>query len=98
MRKSTESQNVAAGGIERRQLRLGDGSIACAFVSVRTFKIGYQSYGYLQFRHQGKTVTRYIGQISAGSREESLVLGWQKLRSQKIAEQNGWKWVRTPRA
>ena len=50
-------------------------------------------YGYLQFKAHGKTVTKYIGRVTAESRAESLRLGWELLRSRKLVESFGWSWV-----
>lgn len=91
--QSTDEQNNAAGGAERRQLDIGDGKVVNASIAVRLFKQGHQLYGYLQFKHDYKTVTRYVGQVSAKTKAESLAIGWRMVREKKIAEANGWKWA-----
>ena len=93
MRRSTEEQDRAAGGAERRQLAVLDGAVVQASVAVRTFKKSRQLYGYLQFKHCGKTVTRYIGKVTAETRAEALGIGWGALRTRRIAEANGWRWA-----
>lgn len=91
--QSTNEQDEAAGGSERRQLYIEDGKLVNASISVRLFKQGHQHYAYLQFKHDYKTVTRYVGQVSAGSKAESLAIGWRMVREKKIAESNGWRWA-----
>ncbi len=92
-----DEQNEAAGGSERRKLRLPEGTIVTASVAVRRYpKIPNQCYGYLQFKTQRKTVTKYIGRVTARSRAESLRLGWELLRSRRLVESLGWIWVVKP--
>lgn len=91
-------QDAAAGGAECRKLRLEDGTIVVASVAARRYaKTPTKCYGYLQFKAHGKTVTKYIGNVTAGSREESLRLGWELLRLRKLVESLGWSWVIRPR-
>ncbi|WP_411834008.1 hypothetical protein [Pseudoxanthomonas mexicana] len=94
MSRSTEAQDKAAGGAKRRQLRVEDGAIVVASVSVRAFKRSKQLYGYLQFKLNNKTVTRYIGNVSSDSKLESISKGWRAVRKMRIAETNGWTWVK----
>lgn len=92
-----QEQDLAAGGFAHRQLRLANGTIVVASVSARQYsRTPNQRYGYLQFKTNGKTVTRYIGRVTADTREESLRLGWKLLRSRKLVEANGWTWVAKP--
>ena len=86
-------QDEAVGGPERRELRLIDGTVATASVAVRSYPRSHQLYGYLQFKAHGKTVTKYIGRVTAESRAESLRLGWELLRSRKLVESFGWSWI-----
>ena len=75
-------QDEAVGGPERRELRLADGTIVMASVAARRYaRAPYQCYGYLQFKAHGKTVTKYIGRVTAESLAESLRLAWELLRS-----------------
>lgn len=91
-------QDLAAGGPERRILLLPSGEKVKASVVIRPYmQAGNvpQIYGYLEFRHEKKTTTRYIGVVSAPSKEESIKLGWKMAREKKIAEKFGWQWVDT---
>lgn len=94
-------QNLAAGGEERRFLMLPCGNTVKASVVIRPYmQAGNvpQMYGYLEFRDQGKTTTRYIGVVSAPSKEESIKLGWKLAREKQTAEKFGWQWVDKPEA
>ena len=94
MTAGQREQDEAAGGPERRELRLVDGTIVMASVAARRYaRTPNQCYGYLQFKAHGKTVTKYIGRVTAESRAESLRLGWELLRSRKLVESFGWSWV-----
>lgn len=94
MTKGQREQDEAADGALRRKLRLADGTIVIASVSVRRFtRSQNQCYGYLQFKSNGKTVTKYIGRVTAESRADSLHIGWNLLRSRKLVENFGWSWL-----
>ena len=94
MTAGQREQDDAAGGPERRELRLADETIVMASVAARRYaRTPNQCYGYLQFKAHGKTVTKYIGRVTAESRAESLRLGWELLRSRKLAESFGWSWI-----
>lgn len=97
MKSGRLEQDEAAGGPECRELRLADGTVVRASVAARRYAISpNQCYGYLQFKVNGKTVTKYIGRVTAESRPESLRLGWELLRSRRLAETCGWSWVVKP--
>lgn len=94
MTAGQREQDEAADGPERRERRLVDGTIVMASVAaMRYARTSNQCYGYLQFKAHGKTVTKYIGRVTAESRAEFLRLGWELLRSRKLAESFGWSWV-----
>lgn len=86
-----EQQDAAAGGREMRELRLKDGSIVTASLEVR--KIGHNLWGYLRFKSGDTTTSKYVGRVTAETREESLRLGWGLVRSGRVAEEFGWKWT-----
>lgn len=92
-----QEQDLAVGGLARRELRLDDGTVVVASVAARRYRrTPNQCYGYLQFKAHGKTITKYIGRVTASTREESLRLGWELLHARKLAEANGWAWVEKP--
>lgn len=92
-RKSNEEQDAAAGGEMYRLVRLPNGGEAHASVSVQIFPRGYQKWGYLRFKTETKTRRVYIGNVSADTREESLLIAWKKAREQGSLEKAGWSWV-----
>jgi hypothetical protein len=92
MKKRSEEQNVAANG--SRRLRLESGVIVVVSISIRRFvKCPNQQYAYLQFKTQGRTITKYVGRATAESRIQSLQIGWTLLRRRRLAEKFGWRWV-----
>lgn len=94
MKDGHREQDEAAGGHEQRALRLADGTVVTVSVSIRRYSASpNRLYGYLQFKTLGKTVTKYIGQVTAETRAESLRYGWELLRSRKLVESFGWYWV-----
>jgi len=77
-----------------RYLRIEDGAVVRAAVAVRKFnKARYQQYAYLQFKHQGKTVTKYLGKVTSETSAESLDKGWKMLNEGGLVEKLGWSWV-----
>ena len=94
MKDGQHEQDLAAGGNERRRLRLTDGTIVMVSVAARRYaRTPNQCYGYLQFKVHGKTVTKYIGRVTAKDRAESLRIGWELLRSRNLVESFGWSCV-----
>lgn len=91
-RKTNEAQDRAAGGEQMRKVKLPDGTLATASVSVQTFSISYQQWGYLRFKTGGKTMRCYVGKVSADTIEESLLIGWKLVREKRVLERAGWEW------
>ncbi len=92
-----EQQDAAAGGREMRELRLDDGSVVTA--SLEILQSGYNLWGYLRFKNGAATTRKYVGRVTADTREESLRLGWELVRRAKVAEAFGWQWtVKAPKA
>ena len=73
-----------------RELKLEDGQIAVA--SIELLRVGKNVWGYIRFKSGRTTTRRYIGKVTAESREESLQRGWALLRKKKIVEEFGWRW------
>lgn len=94
---ASDVQDLAAGGVERRKIRVADGTIATASVSVQVFPKGKQHWAYLRFKVDGKTWRKYIGNVTAESHEQSLKLGWELARDRAFLEDSGWAWVVSPR-
>jgi DNA mismatch endonuclease (patch repair protein) len=47
-----------------------------ASISLKPVPGGRRVYAYLRYKDQMRTVTRYVGDASAMTREEALALGW----------------------
>ena len=76
-----------------RYLRLDDGHIVTVSVSIKNFPRSHQTYAYLQFKKDRKTTTRYVGKVTAGSRFESISLGWKLLKEKNLEASLKWHWV-----
>ena len=95
-RRSREAQVQAAGGPGSRDLRIESGKVVVASIAVRSFTRGpNQSYAYLQYKDNMKTVTKYVGRVTADTRADSLKIGWDLVRKRKLVESLGWRWVRS---
>lgn len=86
-----EQQDVAAGGREMRELRLDDGSVVT--VSVELLKRGHQIWGYIRFKSGATTTRKYVGRVTAETREESLRLCWNLVRRIRVVDEFGWQWI-----
>lgn len=94
MNTSTEQQDLAAGGHGKRLLKIHNGKVVTACVSVRIFpKSQRQRYAYLQFKTQRCTFTKYIGRVTASTHLQSLIIGWNILKEKEIVEKLGFHWV-----
>jgi DNA mismatch endonuclease (patch repair protein) len=70
-------QDRAAGGSARRQIQLARGESATGSIEVKQFPQGQARYAYLRFSVKGKTVNRYVGRVTGGTRAEQLQEGWE---------------------
>lgn len=86
-------QDRAAGGLERRKLKIRSGDVVV--VSLAITGTGVKTpYGVtMRFKSGGLTVSRPVGKIEGESRFEVLKKGWAKVREDKLAEQNQWSWI-----
>lgn len=90
--KPHDEQDRAAGGAHRRSLVLVDGLKATGSIGFLAARSGSCSYAYLRFKSGGRNLKRYIGSVTAGSREEMLAMAWQLVREKKVVEISGWRW------
>ena len=90
----SEMQDTAAGGHDRRIIVLGNGRTAVASVAVRKLPGNRELYGYLQFRAGRHNVTKYIGNVTAASHQQSLQIGWKLVRSKKLINRVEGRWLR----
>lgn len=88
--KAKLDQDRAAGGEERRKLRIKSGDI----VSVSLVTSGTKSPYRVVMRFKSAiTVQREVGKFEATSPSEAIKLAWKAIRPQKVVEREGWSWV-----
>ena len=88
--KATLDQDRAAGGAERRKLRIKSGDI----VSVSLVTSGTKSPYRVVMRFKSAiTVQREVGRFDAASPAEAIKLAWSAIRPQRVVEREGWSWV-----
>ena len=78
-------QDRAAGGRKRRGVRLSEGRWATASVELKRLPKGRRVYGYLRYSDGGRTVNRYIGEVTAESREAALKRAWDLAHEKGLA-------------
>ena len=77
-------QDAAAGSRPARQLALPDGRTAMASVELK--QLGRRLYAYLRHQDGGRTVVRYVGQVTATTREENLTAAWSEARRRGLLD------------
>lgn len=87
----SERQDTAAGGRHARELRVEGGRTYTA--SIETVKIANHFWAYLRFKNGNQTTRKYIGRVTAPTKDECLRLGWKLVRELKVVEIHGWEWV-----
>jgi DNA mismatch endonuclease (patch repair protein) len=86
--QAAAEQDRAAGGRDRRRVRLGSDVTAIGSIELkRPWKPSAATYAYLRYSQGGRTVTRYVGKATATTREEALRLGWELAHSKGLLDQ-----------
>jgi len=81
-------QDQAAGGRERRRVQLGGGETALGSIELKQpWKPRGRIYAYLRYSHHGRTITKYVGNATATTREEALRLGWRIVHAKGLLDQ-----------
>ena len=94
MTKGAEEQNLAAGGNNKRLLKILNGKVVTVSVAVRKFRRnGPKKYAYMQYKTESKTFTKYIGRVSGETHLEDVAIGWRMLRESRLAENLNYQWV-----
>lgn len=73
---AVQEQNMAAGGEEARRIQLPDGTTRSASIELKRVSGYHRIYAYLRYSIEGRTVSRYVGQVSESSRFENLKQAW----------------------
>ena len=90
---STMEQDRAAGGLERRKLISRSGDVHVVSLAITGAEGTSPRAITMRFKLGGSTVTRPVGKVEGATRFEQLKAGWVKVRADKVAEQNQWRWV-----
>ncbi len=93
MNRAGLEQDDAAGGKELRKLLLRNGSIISVSIYLREGTRPGNWTATMRFKMSGMTHQRPVGTFAARSRAEALKLAWERLKREKIAERDGWRWV-----
>ena len=88
--KATLSQDHAAGGAERRKLKIKSGDTVTVSLVTSGTKSPYRVV--MRFK-SAITVQREVGRFEASSPAEAIKLAWKVIRPQKVVEREGWSWV-----
>ncbi|MEV6363199.1 very short patch repair endonuclease [Nocardia asteroides] len=80
----TIEQDRAAGGRHHRSVDLGDGNFARASVSLRVYRRTRRIRAYLRWSQDGKSVERYICEVTLNSRRDNLVQAWRQAHEQGL--------------
>jgi DNA mismatch endonuclease (patch repair protein) len=81
-------QDQAAGGRERRRVQLGGGETALGSIELKQpWKPRGRIYAYLRYSHRGRTITKYVGNATATTREQALRLGWRIVHAKGLLDQ-----------
>jgi len=86
-------QNRAAGGAEQRRMLTRSGEGVTVSLDVTASRDGATYSARLRFKSGGATVQRPVGKFTAPNRFQALKLAWTALKSENIAEKEGWSWV-----
>ena len=85
-------QNRAAGGADQRRMLTRSREAVTVSLDVTPSTDGtYRAR--LRFKSGGSTVQRPVGKFTAPNRFQALKLAWSALKTEKIAEKEGWSWV-----
>lgn len=90
---ATLEQDRAAGGADRRKMRIRSGEIVVVSLAVNGASGATSASITMRFKSGGLTVGRPVGKVEGDSRFELLKRGWEKVREDRVAEQNHWSWV-----
>lgn len=87
---STFLQDNAAGGLERRKIKIKSGDVATVSIAIKNDSSPFHSQ--LRFK-SGITVQRALWKIDAKDKNEALKIAWQKLREGTFIQDQGWVWM-----
>lgn len=80
-------QDAAAGGTERRRVRVSDDETAMGSIEIKEPHQGGACWAYLRFSLGGKTVNRYVGRVTGVTRADQLQQAWRLVRRKGLLDQ-----------
>jgi DNA mismatch endonuclease (patch repair protein) len=88
-------QDHAAGGRDRRLVSLGDGRVARASVELKVLPRTRRIRAYLRWSDNGRSPTRYLGEVEHATRSANLAEGWRLawakgLLTEEFASAGSW--------
>jgi len=83
-------QDSAAGGLDKRKMRIKSGDIVTVSIVCRNKVSPYKMQ--LRFKN-GPTYNKTVGSIEAKSEKEAIEIVWKKVKQEKFCESFGWEWV-----
>lgn len=86
IQEARTEQDHAAGGRERRRTQLGRGRTALASVELKRFAKNRRIYAYLRWQRGGRTVNRYLGEVTGQTRKDNLIQAWNQARDAGLVE------------
>jgi DNA mismatch endonuclease (patch repair protein) len=79
-----EEQDQAAGGRNHRLVRLADGRVAAGSIALRVQPRRRRMYAYLRWSDGGRTIERYVGEVSHPTRAANLAEAWGLARDRHL--------------
>jgi DNA mismatch endonuclease Vsr len=81
----SREQDRAAGGRGRRMVRVGEGQLAVASVSLRVYPNTRRIRAVLRWSQDSKSPERYLGEVSHDSRGANLAEAWSQAHATGLA-------------
>ena len=81
--EAAEEQDRAAGGRDRRMIKLADGRTPTAYVALFSGAGSRRVYAKMRYWLEGRTIENYVGEAPGATREERLRTAW------RLAERKG---------
>jgi DNA mismatch endonuclease, patch repair protein len=85
--RRADEQDRAAGGRDRRMVRIADGRVAAGSIALRVQPRRRRIYAYLRWSDNGRTVERYVGEACHGEREANLAEAWRQAQEADMVGQ-----------
>src|SRR5262249_8781366 len=81
-------QDPAAAGRHRQTTDVDDGHVARASITLRVYRRTRRIRAYLRWSSAGKTVERYVCEVSDDTRERNLAEAWRQAREKGLVAED----------